>query len=725
MNNNGPHYESPSTEVIPLPEDEVQKIEDARIKDLEEANINESAVIAEIHENMGSWQAYFQENNTKGKEDLEFLYRDQWTSVERSEFQRIFKPAMVVNKLSDPVRKIIGEYEENTPEIKVRSLTGKASDEDVQLHSDMLRRIAYSSDSMEAYQAALKSSLTFSYSSLFVDIEYQSSDSFDQEIIIKCKLEPEKCFWDPKATKIHKCDGDFCGFYLAMSHDSYDSKYPNVPHPVSFSDPQTLTQFQWYTPDSIVICEYWVKEYYTKILYELGSGEVVTAEEYEKLKKMHKKATKHVSSLIPEDFIDNSDEFVGELIPPMLEIVRNRVADDYRIMHYRCTGDKVLEFEEWPSKILPLIFVAGDIYYEQGQQYTTTFISQAKDTQRTINYLASEIAGQIKNMSRGQWLGTPGNIKGPGMELQWQNPEIQMGMLVANPDPITKAMPAKIPAAEISQSLFIHYERVSRDLKEVTGMYDTQLGDQGNEDSGKAIDNRALQGASSPQVYFSNMRKAIVQANKAALDLFPAVYDNQRTLTLTRPSGDQYTVTINQKGQDGSIKNEIRSGDFDIEVIAGPSFAVQKRQAVDILVQIVSANPQIFPLVADLLAKNLDVEFSQQLVDRFKTIVPPEILAKEEGKEPPPPQPKPEEILMQKQMELADAKLNEQEHELHIREQKLELDKAKMLLQLQELQHKMRSMEAQEEGENNRAILDYSAQIAKIIASVSKGSSVE
>jgi hypothetical protein len=746
MNNiNGPMYGEPrDIDIDTISPEQIEEIEDERVKMLEEWGIDESAVIAEIHKNRGSWTAYFEENNTKGKEDLEFYYRDQWTSIERSEFDRTFTPALVINKLYDPIRKIIGEQRENTPQIKVRSVTGKAEQASIDLNTDMLKRIAYSSNSKVVYQQCFQSQMLFSYGAFMVDIDYENSKSFFQDIMYKWKEEPEKCFWDPRAMESHKGDGNFCGFPTTLSVEEYDARYPNVSHPQSFSDPSALTMFQWYDNETIVVVDYWVKEWYTKTILLLGTGEVVTDDEFEEmkktggyaeLKKLQKSAAKKINDMEDEIDPEVADNFITGMVPPEFEVVNQRVTDDYRIMHYRCTADKVLEFEEWPSKMLPLIFCAGDTYYEQGQQYTRSFLNQAKDAQRTINYLASNIAGQLKNSSKGQWLGTPTNVMGPGMEYQWQNPETQQGILLANPDSKkgSDPMPTRIQPSELPQSLIIHYNRATADLKEVLGVYDTQLGAEGPAEANRTVANRISQGMGSASIFRDNLNRAIEQAAKVALDMFPAVYDTERTLTLTRANGTQYTTTINQQMDDGSTQNVIEKGDFDLELDAGPSYAMQKKEAIEILLGLVQAgganpnSPPVFPLVADLVAKNLDLEFSQQLAERFKIMVPPAVLAKEEGKPPPPPEPNPQEQMMQKQMQLADAKLEDSKHELQIREAKMgieqqraKLQQAELMLKAQSLQHDMEKERMRDATEQSKTQLDFQSEMIKILADLKK-----
>lgn len=709
--------------VTPLPQDEVDELEEQRLAELDEADINESEVIAGIHKYMGAWSAYFQENNTAGKDDLEFLLRDQWTSLERSEFQRVFKPCLVINKLYDPYRKIIGEQRKNTPDIKIRSLTGKASQESIMLHTDMVKRISYASRTQVIYQQCFQNAMSFSYGAFLIKTDYESASSFYQEIMYEWMNQPEACFWDPRALECHKGDGNYCGFTRHMTIEEFEATYPNVPMPVSFADPGNLVINEWYSADTVTICDYWVKEWNTVCLYQLDNGETVTKEEYQELEALHKKTVKHVGTLHDDDAMVT--RFVEEIIPALPQVINERIADDYKIMHYRCTADKVLEFTEWPSKFLPLIFVDGDSYYEEGQQYTRTFIKQSKDAQRQLNYLACEIAAQVKNGSRAQWLATPDNIK--GKEWMWVNPEVQQGALVASPDAKTGLMPVRQQASEVPQSLFIQYQRATSDIKETLGFYDANVEANANDISGVAIRNRAIQGAGSVSVFFDNLNRAVEQGARVVLDLMPHIYDTERTLTLTRANGEQYTVTINEDQGNGQLKNQVQEGEFDLELDAGPAFAVQEQQAMDLLVSFSQTNPQIFPLIADLIAKNMDVPFAQQLSERFKTVVPPAILAKEQGLPPPPAQPNPQMIMMQQEMQMQQAKMQDQKHEQSIREQKLQIEqqraqlqKAELLFKLQQLQHDARQASMRDETENHKAELGFSAEIAKIIAGIQK-----
>lgn len=700
-NNNNKDYEN--TE---LDEAQVQELEDERLEVLEENCIDETSVLTEAHKHIGLWEQYWTENRTQGKSDMEFVLRDQWTAIERGEFQRLFKPAMQFNKLYDPIKKIIGEQRRNTPDLKVRSLTGKSTQQEINLRADIVRSIAYHSQNDIVYQTAFANALLCGYGAFEITTEYETSKSFNQVIRYKPILNPTQCFFDPHAQMPHKGDGNFCGRYTVMSKDEFYATYPHVEHATSYINPQQLIDFQWETRETITVCDYYVKEWYSKIIYMLDSGEVVDQDEWEEIQKLYKQAGK------------KDKDLNAMLQDSMPTVINERKTEDYRIKHYRLIKDKIIEFNEWPSKYLPIIFVDGDSYYIDGQQYTRSFIRNAKDAQRFLNYLGSEIAGQIKSNRREQWVVTPDNIM--GHEQLWRNPEVQMGALVANPDKKTGNMPIKVPPSEIPQSLLLNYQRATADIKEILGFFQANEGSESNEVSGIAVQTRAIQGSMGAYVYFDNLNRAIEQAGRVVLDLLPTIYDTERVVVVAKKDGESQSITVNQQMPDSSIKNPLSAGDYDIEIDTGPSFAVQKAQALQMFIELIRTNPQVFPLVADLIAKNLDLQYMPQVVDRLKTLVPPQILAKEEGKPIPPSPPNPQQQMMAMQQKIAEQQLKERAEELRIRQEKHELEKAKLAFDAQKLVTELQNDRVKTQTENNKAELNFTADMMKFLAEFGK-----
>jgi len=715
--------------------EDIESINEALQEKLESAGIDEAEVLKKAREDLVLWDGYFGENVTRGKDDMNFVLRDQWSAVERSEFSRLFKPAMTFNKLYDTTKKVVGEQRKNKPDLMVRSLTGKSTQKQIDLRADLVRTISYQSQNDLVYQTAFRSALMMGYGAFEIELEYESPRSFNQ--VIRYELIPDatRTSFDPTAMKPHKGDGNFCARQYVYTKEEFYATYPHVMNAVSYSDPRSLLDFQWETRDTIVVCKYSRKEWFPVKLFLLNDGQAVTEDEWEEMQEDIKMQME----------LADSSQVVGDIIRKNIpEVVGERMSKDYKIRQYILTQNQIIEFTDWPSKYLPLIFVDGDSNFINGQQYTRSFIHEAKDAQKFVNYVGSEVAAEIKNRRREQWMGTPDNIK--GNEQMWRNPELQNGILIAQPDPKTGAMPIKMAPWEISPSLLQQYQRGCQDMREILGFSENEAL-AGHDMSGKARRERKLEGSMSAYVWFDNLNQAIEQGGRVVLDLLPVIAGEQeRHMVVSKADGRTESVTLNKivgQSEDGKPirDNSLDGGDYDVEIDTGPSFAVQKDIALEFFQQTLQANPQTFPLIADLWAKNLDVQYMPQIAERFKTLVPPQIIAKEEGKQLPPQPPSPQEQMAQQQMmqqqqmmkmneqkmHIEEQQLMERAEELKIRKEKHMLDQAEMILKAHQMQEKMGLEQQHLKVEHGKLLLDadktekdFSSKIAQVLSALHK-----
>lgn len=715
--------------------DDMEEINEKLQVRLAEAGIDEAEVLKDAREDLVLWDGYFDENVVRGRDDMNFLLRDQWSAVERSEFSRLFKPAMTFNKLYDVTKKIAGEQRKNKPDLMVRSLTGKANQNQIDLRADLVRTISYKSQNDLVYQTAFRSALMMGYGAFEICLDYESPRSFNQTIRYEIIPDATRTSFDPTAMMPHKGDGNFCSRQYLYTKEEFYATYPHVMNPVSYSDPRSLLDFQWETRDTIVVCKYTRKEWFPIKLLLLSNGDSVTEDEWDEMQKQIKM----------QEELASSSQVVGDIIRRDIPyIVGDRNSKDYRIRQYILTQNQIIDFTDWPSKFLPIIFVDGDSNYINGKQYTRSFIHEAKDAQKFVNYVGSEIAAEIKNRRREQWLGTPDNIL--GNEQVWRNPELQAGILTAKPDPKTGAMPQKLPPWELSPSLLQQFQRGSQDMREILGFSETEAL-QGRDISGKARRERKMEGSMSSYVWFDNLNQAIEQGGRVVLDLLPVIVgEYERHMIVSKADGRTEPITLNKvvgQTEDGEPirDNVLDTGDYDVEIDTGPSFAVQKDIALEFFQQTIQANPQTFPLIADLWAKNLDVQYMPQIAQRFKSLVPPQIIAEEEGKQLPPQPPSPQEQMMQAQMQqqqqqmkmneqkmaIEEQQLMERAEELRIRKEKHLLEQAEMIMKSQEMADK-RHLERQKMGLENRKIeldfdkadKDFSTKLAQVLAGIHK-----
>lgn len=718
-----------------LPIEEIDSINEKLSEELLEAGIDEAEVLAKAREDMVLWDGYFGENTVRGKDDMNFTLRDQWSAVERSEFSRLFKPAMTFNKLYDTCKKVAGEQRKNKPDLMVRSLTGKADQKQIDLRADLVRTISYQSQNDLVYQTAFKQALMMGYGAFEICLEYENPRSFKQIITYEMIPDVTRTSFDPTSLKPHKGDGNFCARQYLYTKDEFYATYPNILNAVSYSDPRSLLDFQWETRDTIVVCKYTRKEWYPLKVLLLTDGTSVTEEEWLEMQKDIELRIK----------IAETSQIVGDIIRKSIpEVHGERMSKDYRIRQYMLTQNQIIKFTDWPSKYLPLIFVDGDSNFINGQQYTRSFIHEAKDAQKFVNYVGSEIAAEIKNRRREQWIGTPDNII--GNEQLWRNPELQSGILIAKPDPKTGAMPQKLPPWDLSQALLQQFQRGCQDMREILGFSETEAL-QGRDMSGKARRERKLEGSMSAYVWFDNLNQALEQGGRVVLDLLPVIAGEQeRHMIISKADGRTESITLNKvvgENEQGVLlrENTLDDDDYDIEIDTGPSFAVQKDIALEFFQETLQTNPQTFPLIADLWAKNLDIQYMPQIAERFKTLVPPQILAQEEGKQLPPQPPSPQEQLAQAQlqqqqqmlamnqqkMQMEEQALLERAEELRIRKEKHMLDQAEMILKAQEMNSKMGLEKEKIKVEHGKLLLDadkaekdFSSKLSAVLADIHK-----
>lgn len=676
---------------------EIQEQINAELKD---AGIDQSEVLQSARDDLTLWDGYFNENNVRGKDDMNFLLRDQWSAVERSEFTRLFKPAMTFNKLYDTTKKIVGEQRKNKPDLIVRSLTGKATQEQINLRADLVRTISYQSQNDLIYQTAFRSALYMGYGAFEIMLDYESPRSFNK--VIKYDLIPDatKTSFDPTALKPHKGDGNFCARQFVYTKEEFYATYPWVANAVSYSDPRSLLDFQWQTRNTIVVNKYTRKEWYPLKIYFLSNGQVVTEDEWEAMQEDFKTLREIAEqSMVVDKMILNE-------IP---KIKAERMTRDYNVRQYLMTQNQIIKFIDWPSKHLPIIFMDGDSNFIEGRQYTRSFIHEAKDAQRFVNYVGSEIAAEVKNRRREQWLGTPDNIQ--GYEQLWRNPELQMGILLAKPDPKSGQMPEKMPPWDLSPALLQQFQRGCQDMREILGFSENEEL-QGRDMSGKARRERKLEGSMSAYVWFDNANQAVEQGGRVVLDLLPyIVQDEERHMVIKKPDGRSESIILNKQTKDGVV-NTIERGDYDVEIDTGPSFAVQKDVALEFFAQTISENPQVFPLIADLWASQLDLQQMPQIKERLKTLVPPQVIAKEEGKQLPPQPPSPQEQMMQAELQAKQAEIQNKMAEIKIKAEKLELEREQN--QLDHAKLIIDAQKAQQDAQLN--VFDHKINLAKTVA---------
>jgi hypothetical protein len=114
--------------------------------------------------------------------------------------------------------------------------------------------------------------------------------------------------------------------------------------------------------------------------------------------------------------------------------------------------------------------------------------------------------------------------------------------------------------------------------------------------------------------------KEVIESNR--------IYDRARIIRVLGKDETPKLVKINQQYTDanGKTKNyQFGSGKYHIVVTMERGFSTKRQESGDQMSQVMQASPQTFPMWADIYFKNSDVAGSDQLAERFKKMLPPEL----------------------------------------------------------------------------------------------------
>lgn len=622
-----------------------------------------------------SWRGHWKYNIDQYNQFMNFVLGRQWTDDEEDMLKSFKKVPLQFNKLATLVNTLLGEQQQNTPQINVNPLSN-AEEEAVSIRQALVRNISLSHDAKTIYQIAAHQSFTGGFGAFIVDTDYARERSFDVNIVFRSVKNPCDCYWDISAEHPNKIDGMYAGFITRMSRRKFKQVYGKEVEEDIYTE-SSLTQskeeialavqpntvedpFNWADTQSITIVEDFRRSYVKDTLYKLSNGRELIQEEMDELfersreyRKMLDEQEEQMGQMAGmEDQMGMTMEAEGleafdegmedeeeaealelgerdsrELLwddGEPVRIVDKKSIKRSKIMRYKIAGDYILEETEYPADDIGVIFVDQNSFYDKyGKQICRAFIQDAIDAQRYINYIATQSAYILKISRYDQFIGSKKNVASLDTQRNWKDPNLIQGLLAYDESP-SGAKPEQIRPPELSPSLIQQYQRAMEDLYTSTGLYPTRLGQQGNEVSGAAIDARTRQGNYTTYCAFNAINRAITAGGTIVNQMIPRVYDSERVISLVMPDTGRKNITVNQQSDEYgiAIKNDIRRGEFEVVLEAGPSFEGQKAEALESLRDVLRASPETFNLIADLYAENLPLMNSLEIKNRLKTIVP-------------------------------------------------------------------------------------------------------
>ena len=621
------------------------------------------------------------------EDDLRFANGEQWPEDIKRGRELEGRPCLTINRLPQFIRQITNDQRQNRPSIKVSPVDDFADIETARIQQGIIRNVEYRSNADTAYDTAFDSAVRAGFGFLRVYTQYTHPMSFDQEIRIGRIADRFSVRLDPNFQEPDGSDANWGTVFQDMSPDEFKATYPGAKLS-QMTDWQGVTKSagDWVKKEYVRVADYYYREFVEAEIVLISDGKSTKVLEKSKLPK------------------------IPGVLPEGIQVINERKTVIPKIKCCKHNGIEILEKTDWPGKWIPIIPVLGEEQIIDGKRVLAGVVRYAKDSQRMYNYWKSTETETIALAPKAPWIGYTGQFE--GHEGKWNSANrINYPYLEVNP--VTDAsgasllpLPQRNMAEPPVQAITNASLYAADDMKATTGIYDAALGAKSNENSGIAIQRRNVQSQTSNFHFVDNLTKSIRHTGRIILDLIPYIYDTARAARILGDDGSEEIVKINQeikyKGEMRTFRFDV--GDYDVTVDSGPNFETKRQEAAAAMMEFIKAMPQQAPLIADLVAGNMDWPGAQEIKERLKKQLPPELQDQPDDQKPLPPQAQAQMQQMDQMIQVLTEQLNKAQDQL---DQKTKEIESKERIEVMKLENQAAIKLAELESKESLALLAH------------------
>lgn len=602
---------------------------------------------------------HWRDNFELADEDFKFVAGEQYPEevLKYRENRASPLPCLTFNKLHTYISQVVGDARQNKHGIRVSPGAGDSDVDVADVLEGLIRKIESDSSAANVYMSALERNCAGGIGGNWVvESDYESPESFNKVLSIRFLSDPYSVIWDHTSTDPMRYDAEYCFIEDYWSVEEYHSEFGEEESATEWKSESYHLRFgDWACDDSskVLVCYYYVKV--------TEDAELVMLE-------------------------DGSTMYADELAGGIEELViQRRDTQRCTIKRYLLSGEKVLEKPVvWPGKKhIPVVSTTGPEEYLSGTIRYRSLIRYSKDASRMYNYWANVITEKIMKTPKPKWLVSDKMIE--GYEQEWAEANDTDNAYLRFNESMTGAQPQQIDIAAVNSAELAQLDRCDMDIKATIGIFDAGMGAGGNEISGAAIRSRQRESDSGTFAFIDNLYRGVERTARILIDAIPEVYDGEQMIRIVGKEDEEKEVAINQTVRSpeiaqetglniGEIVNDLARGTYDVNISLGSAFSTKRQDAVESMTEFMRSYPAAAGIMGDLYAKAQDWPWGQEISDRLKKTIPPEILEDENEAPQPPPPPTPQQQLelQKQQLELAEAQTNLQKAEAQTEEQLLQ-----------------------------------------------------
>jgi hypothetical protein len=630
--------------------------------DEEEGLTPEQALVEKARKLLKDHQDIESDNIQRAGEAIDFRSGEQWPQAIKQDREEPnqdggSRPCPVMDKTNQYVRQIVNEERQSKAAIKIRPVDDVADPKVAEVFNGIIRHIEDASQAIEAYTTAGEHAIDGGFGYFRILTQYEDPMSFDQDIRIKRIPNRFSVALGPHVEQ-DGSDLEEGLIWEDMPEKDFKQKWPKAKLD-SFDEADS-----WKSKDTVRVAEYMYLDKNIVKIHMLEDGSVVTADKLGKQKS-----------------IDSRETSINT------------------VKWAKVTGSEVLEEADMLGTYIPIIKVIGnELTMPDGKTRLSGAIESAMDPQRLHNYAHAGFIESVALAPRAPWLAEESQIEGFEQDYADANRRnITLLKYKATIDETGQPIPPpqRTPPAGMSTGWDRMIDRTNQSVEAAFGMYGPSVGAQSQEKSGIALQEQKAQGMVGNFHFPDNLSRSIQHGGRILLQWIPGVYDTERIARMLGEDGDQEMAYLNpeqeqavaprmdEMGQEiGSIYN-LNVGKYDVTVTTGPSYTAKRQEALENQMQVVNARPELLSIIGDIMFKNMDAPGSDDIAERLKTLLPPEIQQMEANKDQTPIDPRVQMAMQQIEQQAAMLEergmaLQQAEQELNAKAQEIGGDKAQI-----------------------------------------------
>jgi type II secretory pathway pseudopilin PulG len=570
------------------------------------------------------WESTFRK---KYLDDLKFADADsynghQWPDDIRRTRDLSDKPCLTLNVVRQHNLKIINDMRKSKESVRILGMGNGATQESANIMKQIIRHIEYTSKAQRnAYTPAREFQVKGGIGWWRIVTDYESNDSFDQEIYIEGVPDPLSVYMDPDCQKPDCSDGRFAFVFSFLSKELIEAIVPEYPWelgaprmPIGIAPGESF----FIEKDHWLVCEYFRKvPIEDRLISFMHMGERITIRE----SRLPREAV--------SDLLEKEDVMVRKVVDQQVE---------WKLI----VGDAIVDETIWPGSYIPLIRCVGEEHIIEGKLDRRGHTRALTDAQRMFNYNASASVEYGALQTKAPWVAAASAIE--GMESMWntantENHSVLVWKHVDDDNPDTPIPPPqRIDPPSTSPAFEQGMQTAFTQMMMTSGQWQNQQGQMGNERTGEAIDKRLQAGESATYHFVDNYEDALIYTYQQILDLIPKVYDTMRVKHILADDGLEMEIQIDpraaqaflaQQDNQGQVLQRIfnpQMGKYDVAASVGPSVTSKREEAVEKLGVILTEAPALTAIIGDILVRNMDFDDAQEASMRLRRLVPPQAL---------------------------------------------------------------------------------------------------